>query len=317
MSYQLLQYNKRNDDNNDFMTLITSGDATTVSVKKDYQTIGFNDNVFYDQAVFFQNGLVRDTTYYFHGKIKRLEESQVFYVKLYYNDNGIYKEQYIKTIAIHKGDIRNNQLQSEWVDIEFIFTPVEQFSYLVFELQRDPELDYASETIRYPFIAFQELSKVENILETKNLVGNNKLIKIGIQSRPSILMCINGEEIRTSKTGIYEFRNGVISVTSFSVCNHINEKYDSIREGYTGEEFLSDCNLSEWMLYINNSYQKIQEEYKESSMSDRDAPKKRATAVKNLVRKCFFGSEKDDRVIDNFTLDYLIYIKESNESTTS
>ena len=45
--------------------------------------------------------------------------------------------------------------------------------------------------------------------------GMEYLTKIGIQGPPSLLMCINREQIRIGKTGIYEINNG-INITSIS-----------------------------------------------------------------------------------------------------
>lgn len=50
-------------------------------------------------------------------------------------------------------------------------------------------------------------AQLENVLD--HISNVNSLSKVGIQGPPSMLMCINGEQIRLGKTGIYEINNGV------------------------------------------------------------------------------------------------------------
>ena len=65
---------------------------------------------------------------------------------------------------------------------------------------------------------YEELSVINNIISKLNLAEEGyPLIKIGVQSHPGMLMCINGQPIIVGKSGIYEIRNGIIKVNTFSV----------------------------------------------------------------------------------------------------
>ena len=64
------------------------------------------------------------------------------------NEDNI--EQYLKTITVYQG------LETNWADVEFVFTPYDIFDTILFELQRDRS-DYQIET-RYPIIIYEELS---------------------------------------------------------------------------------------------------------------------------------------------------------------
>ena len=99
-----------------------------------------------------------------------------------------------------------------WVDVELVFTPFVNFDTILFKLQRSV-VDYDANTCRYPTIVYQELSEINNLLSSFNI---KSLYKLGVQSRPGFLMCINGEEIRTGKTGIYELKDGFITINFFS-----------------------------------------------------------------------------------------------------
>ena len=255
MSYILGQYNKnRGVNDNAFMTLITSGTALRKAFNEDSGVSGIT-NIFEDEYVKV-SALLNTNHYYFHGKIKRLNTEQTFNIKLV-NDTTSGSEtenvdQYIKTIKVAP---KGSGL-SEWADVEFIFTPIITFDSILFELQRTIA-DYTSP--RQPIIFYEELSIINNIIPTQ-IKDGVKLIKLGVQSRPNLLMCIEGEEIRTCRTGIYELKNGIITINFFSVCHAIAEG-----SGSTMEQDMETATISQ----------------------------------------CYFGSDKANREIDSFTLDYM------------
>ena len=217
MSYILNQYNhaKGIDTKQEFLTLVTNGIAKRKSTKADSQVIGNAGLQFLDECVYIPGGLKRGVNYYFHGRIKRMKGDipQTFDIKLVNYDDETEKEQFIKTIVIVGGET-----ESEWVNVDFIFTPIVDFDTILFKLYRDSNLKD-----RYPIIIYEELSIINNILSKILKLENQPLIKIGIQSNPGLLMCINGQSIMIGKSGIYELRNGIIKVNTFSVVNPADE----------------------------------------------------------------------------------------------
>lgn len=280
MAYVLGQYNKNISvhDDNIFMTLVTTGAADRRTSQGDSGVSGL-ESMFEDECVRI-NALSDVRNYYFHGKIKRMETDQVFYIKLVYYSPSTQEEnveQYIKTVSVSKGD------PDEWVDVEFLFTPLLGFDCILFELQRSVS-DYRDE-IRYPKIAYEELSIVNNII-TSRISNGAKLIKIGVQSHPGLLMCINGEEIRTCRTGVYELKNGIMTVGFFSVVAGIKE---------AGSE------MSNWIVNVNTQIDEITAK-KEAGII---TPEQAEEMKKEIHSNCFFSSIKAQRVIDSFTLDYM------------
>jgi len=67
-------------------------------------------------------------------------------------------------------------------------------------------------------ITVKSFTRLINIISTlKQTYSNmNHLTKIGIQGPPSLLMCINGEQIRIGATGIYEINRDDIRITSIN-----------------------------------------------------------------------------------------------------
>ena len=280
MSYVLGQYNKNKNvaDDDIFMTLVTSGTVARRSSGGDVEVTGVA-SLFEDECVRV-DALSDTNNYYFHGKIKRMSTDQTFLIKLVYYDRGTSEkdiEQYIKTITVSKGNL------NEWVDVEFIFSPLLAFDCILFELQRTVA-DYRSE-IRYPHIAYEELSIINNIISSR-IVDGARLIKIGVQSHPGLLMCINGEEIRTCRTGVYELKNGVMTVRFFSVVAGIEE---------------NDTTMTTWIENVNVQIEEITAQEEAGIIT----PEQAEAAKKAIPSNCFFGSSKKPRHIDSFTLDYM------------
>jgi len=273
MAYQLGQYNKNPDSDNDiFMTLITEGTPRRKQAMDDTGASG-TTTLFENECIQI-SGFIPNKNYYFHGKIKRMTSDQVFYIKLVNYEQSASEEQveqYIKTINVAKGD------SDDWVDVEFLFTPLTIFDSLLFELQRTVE-DYREEK-RYPVIIYEELSEINNLIPRKINDGSN-LIKIGVQSHPGLLMCINGEEIRTCRTGVYEIKNGLILVSFFSVVAGAIEN-TSILEDQINE---------------------VNELWAEAEMLPTPAEREAAKAA--IHSRSIIDSSKT-RQIDGFTLDYL------------
>jgi hypothetical protein len=276
MAYVLGQYNKNQNvaDDSIFMTLVTEGTAKHRKSTSDSGVGGVSD-IFYNECI--QTGGFSNTkNYYFHGKIKRMTSDQTFYVKLvnYDDESSESVEQYIKTVTVAKGD------PNDWVNVEFIFTPLVIFDTLLFELQRTVE-DYREE-VRYPIIIYEEISEINNIIP-RRISDGVELIKIGVQSHPGLLMCINGEEIRTNRSGIYELKNGIMLVSFFSVVAGAAETTSS---------------MTDTMNAINVAWEQAEAL---STAAQREAAKR---AIYDNYQINFIATSKK-RSIDSFTMDYM------------
>lgn len=280
MSYVLGQYNKNKTiaDDDIFMTFITTGTPKRRQVINDNGVSG-DENFFTNECCYVSSQFSTSKNYYFHGKIQRMLSAQTIYIKLtnFEIDPQVGDvEQYIKTITIAGGNV------NEWVDIEFMFTPLITFDTIIFELQRTIE-DYRS-GVRYPIIAYQELSQIDNLI-TARIGSDLELIKIGVQSHPGLMMCINGEEIHTPRSGIYELKNGIMTVSFFSIVAPGKENTSS---------------LENWMATVNN---RVNDILRRQAAGQIDA--EQAAAEKALINsQCFFSTSKK-RTIDSFTMDYI------------
>lgn len=276
MAYVVNQLNQPKIDLSDpsataaYMTLVTEG----VAKRRVLSDTGINSKlVFYDECLYFENSLTANSVYYFHAKIKRLLTTQKFYIYLVkYNNTKDTRTQYLKTIEIQPGG------SNDWADFEIIFSPLINFDCILFQLQR-AEVDYSGGTTRYPTIVYEELSLINNIINTKIGKADTELLKIGVQSAPGLIMCINQEEIHVGRSGIYELRNGAISIDFFSVVS-------AAQENKNGSNPLKvngvGVDLEQYLNYVAK---------KESSSS-------------NMSSECIFSNSKL-RDMNPYVLDYI------------
>ena len=289
MNYRISQFNyspKTSEFNpNNFMAVIDSSDIWEAA--RINTLIDSNSNVILgvtntEECVrVIGNALNSENIYYLHAKIKRMTSDMTIYVQLT-NYNLVPAQrttQYLQTINIQKG----NNL--EWYDFEIIFKPLtDNFDCIVFQLQRTVA-DFDGDSYRVPIILYEELSVVKNF---KTNLTSNKIIKMGIQARPGVLMCINGQGIHIGRNGIYEVRNGIIYVDYFSIVKAATEIEDGetliqgkYHSGFTLEQFLYDMAISNKHINLGEG-----ETYNE----------------------CIFNHPKE-RTINAFTIDYMYEIE--------
>lgn len=282
MAYIISQYNHNSNSSDDssFIVPIKAGTVSRWQNPGDTGAVSSLLNPFSDECITELN-LIPSEYYYFRCQIKRMLSPQVFSIKLInFNDaTSGSVEQFIKQISVKGGD------REEWVDIEFIFHPVVTFDTILFQLQRTIE-DYR-ELSRYPKIDYQQLGIINNIITSK--IGSGiSLLKIGVQSHPGLMMCINGEEIRISRTGIFEIKNGVIPVNFFSVTNAAIEVNQDIED---------ETSVEGWKYKINQEVEDIEND---TTLT----PIEKEIRYSEINSACFFGSDKEYK-IDAFTLDYM------------
>ena len=166
---------------------------------------------------------LQDTTfnnqncYYLRFGVEQIENStQVFSLKLQNTSEQQNNEQLIEQFKIEKGN-------KNIVYFEIIISPNETYNQILWELQRTTQ-DYSIQNKdgsygRKMTIIVDECAQLIDVLAwlktQPQYNGLKQFTKIGIQGSPSLLMCINREQIRIGRSGIYELNNG-INITSIS-----------------------------------------------------------------------------------------------------
>ena len=209
--YQIGQFRKSQMDSYSTPLQMTMGQQET-TISSEGEVIFYNicGNLMGDNIVNNQN------SYYLRfGVQQRTDSEQRFYLKLRnvteIEDNEQLLEEFIVPTRV------------SIIYFELVFTPNSTYNQILWELQRTI-LDYQMINTnnnhygRVMNIEIENFTRLIDVITTlKNTYPNmNYLSKIGIQGPPSMLMCINGEQIRIGKSGIYEINNGIIKITSIS-----------------------------------------------------------------------------------------------------
>ena len=211
MSFNFGQF--RSSQINSYSTNLTMELATEQS-----ESIAGNEVVsFYNKyGILSGNNIVNNLNcYYLNFTVKRRSDSeQRFYLKLQNANSTEDNEQLIDEFKVSKGN------GTETLDI--IISPNATYDRFVWELQRTA-LDYrmlnADGTYgRIMDVSINTYSQLIDVITEKlksDYSNLESLKKIGIQGPPSLLMCINREQIRIGHNGIYEINNG-ININSIS-----------------------------------------------------------------------------------------------------
>lgn len=178
-----------------YMTPITKGNLYTIIKNIDGRDIE-------DSGVNIPSLLKKNINYYLHVSIKKISSQQEFNVYILTNTEKSNK-QLIEKVIIPSG------LDSDWASVELVFTPAADCSSIVFDMVRNED---DSEQPRVATIVYEELSIIHSLF-TRNI----NAVKIGVQSVPGLLMCINEQPIRIGRSGIYELYNDALRITKFSI----------------------------------------------------------------------------------------------------
>lgn len=204
MSYQIGQFRRTQLES--YSTNLTF----EMSTQENEDSVTSNNTKFIDSCMLLSgsNVLNSKTSYYLRFRIKqRLDSIQNFTLKLRNSDSVTDNYQNIKTYNVNQG--------SSTTDFELIFSPNASYNQIIFELNRIA-LDYITENANGTYgriieVEVLEFYSIYNVVTYLSSAYSNltRLEKIGVQGPPGLMMCINGEEIRIGRTGIYELNNGI------------------------------------------------------------------------------------------------------------
>lgn len=219
MSFQFGQF--RRNQLSSFLTPL-SYELTTITFQSTISSaITFVDNI----LVLSGNNIIKPTesdgvrtkNYYIRFKVYKKANPQTIKIKLVNTNKTSDNIQVLKSIVVEGGR------ESDYSSYEIVISPNNTYNRVLFELQRELE-DYntINEDGTYGRICniyIDRLDEVYNVINYLNpLINKSSLLQIGVQSAPGLLMCINGEEIKVGRSGLYEILNGYkISFIGFIV----------------------------------------------------------------------------------------------------
>ena len=163
--------------------------------------------------------LQNQSHYYLKFKVARRESTQQkFYLRLKNNDNISESDDEAYTVGEFIAEMGTGDKI-----FEVIISPNKNYNKILWDLQRISD-DYqkapdqgvsSGRLMNVTDIVLANIKNVvDNILASSGASGTTTyLTKIGIQGPPSLLMCINGEQIRIGRSGIYEINNENITIS--------------------------------------------------------------------------------------------------------
>lgn len=150
---------------------------------------------------------IRAKNYYIRFRIYKKANPQTIIIKLINTNKQTDNIQNLRTIIVDAGR------ETEYNTYEIVIPPNNNYNQIKFELQRELE-DYNKKNSdgtygRICKIEVMRLDEIYNIIDyLTTIINKSALLQIGVQSAPGLLMCINGEEIRVGRSGLYEILNG-------------------------------------------------------------------------------------------------------------
>ena len=150
---------------------------------------------------------IRAKNYYIRFRIYKKANPQTLIIKLINTNKQTDNIQNLRTIIVDAGR------ETEYNTYEIVIPPNNNYNQIKFELQRELE-DYNKKNSdgtygRICKIEVMRLDEIYNVIDyLTTIINKSALLQIGVQSAPGLLMCINGEEIRVGRSGLYEILNG-------------------------------------------------------------------------------------------------------------
>ena len=173
------------------------------------QSLTSDEMIFLDKKIIPQNNLMPEEnnqmkSYYLRLKIYKMLSIQKITLKLINTNKTEDNEQFLDEIEIPAGN------KNEFFIYETVVTTNDIYNEIHLILSRTIE-DYNIHDINNYYgrkmnIEVEKLTDVYNVINS--ISGVTSLKQIGIQSKPGLLMSIQGEGIHVGRSGIYEINNG-------------------------------------------------------------------------------------------------------------
>ena len=153
---------------------------------------------------------VKKRNYFIRFKIYKKENStQTISVVLESQDENDSRTQTLETIVVAPG------LESYYDVFDIVIPPNAAYDRIHFKLEREL-IDYNQlnedgtygRTVQAQVMRFDEINNIVTHLDSA-IENKGRFKQIGVQSAPGLQMCIDGEQIRVGRSGIYEINNGV------------------------------------------------------------------------------------------------------------
>lgn len=210
MAYNFGQFRKEQFTYSNYVKQLDRNEYTLASISTKAE--GFTGISFSDVAI--KRGFSKaDGSLFIRIALTRFSRPTNVTVKLVKENTSAFSSKNVQTVAhISIPEGSTTEELSTPVIYDLVVTPNDNYAQLVFSIDRDGQ-DFTetprkwTPTHTFMIESFGTISNVIPSLGLENGIG--RLKQIGVQSRPGLEMCINGEMIRVGRTGIYEINHGI------------------------------------------------------------------------------------------------------------
>lgn len=208
MSYKIKQFKRNQLLVNDYLKIIEE-----FSNEKNYSQTGY-------ETVIAESLKVKDSSIRMPEGMK-LEKGKNYYFTFKSWDFLNYKVKLVNTDT--QASMTVKTIQSGYNRQEIIFCPNDNYNLIVFELIRNltnsNNLTREGLSLDTSGSEIFKLYELTNILNTSAFLDVPYIKKFGLQGPPGLVFCMNGEEMRLGKSGIYEVEDINVDNLAFVLKN--------------------------------------------------------------------------------------------------
>lgn len=209
MAYNFGQFRKEQFNYSNYVKQLDRNTYTLASVSTKAE--GFTGISFSDVAI-KRSFSGADGSLFLRVALTRFRRETNVTVKLVKENTSAFSSKNVQTVAhITVPEGTTTEELSTPVIYDLVITPGDNYAQLVFSIDRDGQ-DFTETPRKWvPTHTFmiESFGTISNVIPSLNIENIKRLKQIGVQSRPGLEMCINGEMIRVGRSGIYEINHGI------------------------------------------------------------------------------------------------------------
>lgn len=209
MAYKFGQFRKEQYAYSNYVRQIDTSDYTLGRISSQAQ--GYS-GVYFNDIVIKRSFSASDGSIFLRVALKRFSRDTKVTVKLTKSNASALDTTGVQTIThltIPAGSTTEEINTALVYDI--VITPSDSYDQVVFAIDRDGQDITGIPRAWIPSSSFsiQSFGFISNIVTVLDIDNQTKLKQVGIQGRPGLQLCVNGEMIRVGRTGIYEINHGI------------------------------------------------------------------------------------------------------------
>lgn len=210
MAYKFGQFRKEQYAYSNYVRQISTNNYTLGRITSTIP--GYTGVTLYD-VVIRKTFTANDGSLFLRVALKRFSRDTKVTVKLTKSNASALDTTGVQTITHLKVPAGNTTEELNTpVICDMVITPSDNYDQIVFAIDRDGQDATGTARAWVPASTFEikSFGVISNIIEEHlDIDGKNKLKQIGVQGKPGLQLCVNGEMIRVGRTGIYEINHGI------------------------------------------------------------------------------------------------------------